>query len=254
MVNLNITSPFNAPVYYKEIVTSTMDISRELAAAGKPHGTVIVSDFQQAGRGRNGRVWQMDSGENLSFTILLRYSQIENIPKVLTLRAGLAVSFAIEYFAPSLKDKVQVKWPNDIIIYNKKAAGILCEANDSIVHAGIGINIAQKKFPFELREKATSIVLALGTDIDTQKRFVLLEKTLECLYRELENCKDWKTRIENRLYKKDEQALFLEGAAGSGKEIKGIIAGISKDGELLIIPDGETKPQAFITGEIKLLT
>jgi len=255
MTTLKIRNAFNAPVYREETVSSTMDVSHRLASLGEPHGTVIVADFQETGRGRGqDRSWQMNRGENLPFTLLLRYPRIEDIPPALTLRVGLAVSLAIEDFAPSLFSKVKVKWPNDIMIDDKKNVGILCEADGGNVHAGIGINVAQKTFPAHLREKATSIALASGADIAGEERFILLEKILARLFNEFnepENSADWKPRLEQRLYKNGEQVVFFEGEADSGKETKGIIAGIGESGELLITPDGKTHPRSFITGELK---
>jgi len=256
MTRLNIRNPFDAPVYREETVSSTMDISRRLASAGEPHGTVITADFQEAGRGRGqDRSWQMNKNENLPFTILLRYPRIEDIPSAITLRTGLAVSLAVEDFAPSLKGLVFVKWPNDIMLGEKKAVGILCEADGGNVHIGIGINVAQKEFPAHLREKATSIALAAGINIAPDARFLLLEKILISLFNELETAKageDWKSRLEQRLYKKGGQVVFVEGEAGSVKEIKGRIDGIGEGGELLITPDGEAQQRAFVTGELIL--
>jgi len=255
MTTLKIHNPFNAPVYHEETVTSTMDVSRRLAAEGEPHGTVITADFQEAGRGRGqSRIWQMNRGENLPFTILLRYPRIEDIPQALTLRTGLAVSLAIEDFAPCLRSKVKVKWPNDIMINDKKNVGILCEADGGTVHIGIGLNVAQKEFPAHLREKATSIALAAGRDITPDERFILLEKIIARIFEELylqQNFTDWKTRLEQRLYKKGEQVVFVEGEAGSCKEVRGCLAGIGEGGELLIAPNGETQPRSFVTGELK---
>lgn len=269
MTAISVSNPFNAPVYHEETVTSTMDISRELAAKGNPHGTVITADFQQAGRGRGqNRIWQIDTGLNLPFTILLRYPCIEEIPPALTLRTGLAVSLAIEDFAPPLKDKVQVKWPNDILIGEwkiesieqraenyKKAAGILCEADGGIVHIGIGVNVAQKEFPVELQEKATSISLAAEMEIAPEKRFFLLEKILARLFAELETTDNinWKPRLERHLYKKGRQVTFIEGVAGSNKIIKGSLTGINNNGEILIIPNGKSEACAYTTGELSII-
>jgi len=255
MTILKIHNPFNAPVYHEETVTSTMDVSRRLVSEGEPHGTVITADFQEAGRGRGqDRVWQMNRGENLPFTTLLRYPSIEDIPQALTLRAGLAVSLAIEDFAPGLRSKVKVKWPNDILINGKKNAGILCEADGGTVHIGIGLNVAQKEFSAFLCEKATSIALAAGRDIAGEERFILLEKIIARIFEELnapENITDWKYRLEQRLYKKGEQVVFVEGEADSGKEVRGCLAGIGEGGEVLIAPNGETQPRRFVTGELK---
>jgi len=255
MTKLNIRNPFNAPVYHEETVSSTMDVSRALAEAGEPHGAVITVDFQEAGRGRGqARSWQMNRGENLPFTILLRYPRLEDIPCALTLRAGFAISLAIEDFAPSLRSKVKVKWPNDIMINDKKNAGILCEASGGIVHVGAGINVVQKEFPFSLREKAISIALAAERDFTPNDRFTLLEKILARLFDELEapqNFANWKSRLEQRLYKKGEQVIFAEGEAGSSREVRGRLEGIGESGELLITPDGETRLRSFVTGELK---
>jgi len=279
MTVLQIRNLFNAPVYHEETVSSTMDISRKLAREDSPHGTVILADFQENGRGRKqDRHWEMKRDENLSFTILFRYSSIEEIPSSLTLRAGLAVSLAIEDFTPCLQGSCLVKWPNDILIKSihgdihrgdknrddnhaesyKKAVGILCEADGGNVHLGIGINVAQKEFPTHLREKATSIALSANRDISQKERYVLLEKILSRLYDELnaaknteaENAGNWKMRLEQKLYKKDEQVTFIEGAADSGKEIKGKLVGITDIGELLIVPNGENNAHPFITGEL----
>jgi len=253
MTSLDINNPFGAPVYYSETVESTMDVSRGLAKNGEPHGTVIAAGFQKKGRGRlGGRVWLTEKNENLLFTILLRYPKIEDIPKAITLLTGIAVSHAVEDYAMQLKGSVTVKWPNDIMIGNKKAAGILCEASDGAVHIGIGVNFAQKKFPSSIEKKATSIAIALGIDIAPNERFVLLEKILESFYNELISTQEsLKSRLEQRLYKINKKVVFIEGAADSGREIKGTLSGISETGELLIAVDGEQEKRSFITGELK---
>jgi BirA family transcriptional regulator, biotin operon repressor / biotin---[acetyl-CoA-carboxylase] ligase len=259
MTVLKLCNPFNAPVYREETVSSTMDVSRKLAHENAQNGTVILADFQEAGRGRiQDRKWEMERGANLSFTILLKFPGIEKIPPALTLRAGLAVCLAIEDFAPCLKGLCLVKWPNDILIKPvngggyKKAVGILCEADSGNVHLGIGINTSQKEFSPHLRDKAVSVALAAGLDMSREENYVLLEKILSRLYSELEagNANNWRPRLEQKLYKKNKQVLFIEGIAGSGKEIKGRLAGINESGELLIIPEGETQVRSFITGEL----
>ncbi|MCL2174688.1 MAG: biotin--[acetyl-CoA-carboxylase] ligase [Treponema sp.] len=276
---LNVKNPFNAPVYHEETVSSTMDVSHRLVSENAPqsdakfiaHGTVITADFQEAGRGRiNERSWEMKRGENLAFTIILHYPQIEEIPKALTLRAGLAVSLAVEDFSPSLKNSIFVKWPNDIMINGKKTAGILCEAADGYVHIGIGINVMQKEFPDHLKEKATSIFYEQITynreqitdnsnlRFDEQLTangsiYKLLALILQRLYNELETALSgsWKFRLEQRLYKKGEHVTFIEGAADSGKMIKGILRGIGESGELLILPENENEVRSFFSGELK---
>jgi BirA family biotin operon repressor/biotin-[acetyl-CoA-carboxylase] ligase len=266
MKSLDIHNPFNAPVYHEETVTSTMEASRFFAQNGAPHGTVIAADFQEAGRGRIlGRHWEMEKGQALAFTILLRFSDAKNIPVAMTLRTGLAVALAIEDFAPALAGKALIKWPNDILLFpahaNKQPAlklvGILTEAEDGNVYIGIGVNVSQKQLPVFLHNKATSLSIASGMDYDSEERYKLLEKILSRLHDEIEPAEggsDWRKRLEARLYKKGEQIRFAKGAADSGDMVTGALAGIGPEGELLIIPNGETVPLAFTAGELVTVT
>jgi BirA family biotin operon repressor/biotin-[acetyl-CoA-carboxylase] ligase len=271
---LDIANPFGAPVFHEETVSSTMDLSRKLEAEGKPSGTVIAADFQEAGRGRiRRRSWNMERGKNLAFTILLRYPGVQAIPRALTLRTGLAVCLAIEDFIPALKNRTLIKWPNDVMIRAaagsasgqrgeitaKKAAGILTEADGESVHIGIGINVGQGEFPAGLEDKAISLSQAAGTDILPIGRFVLLEKILAGLYTELgatgnvqaaEVQGGWQSRMETRLYMKGQDVVFIEGEVNSGKEIRGRLSGIGENGELLILPDTEVQPRPFTNGEL----
>jgi BirA family biotin operon repressor/biotin-[acetyl-CoA-carboxylase] ligase len=255
MTLIELANPFGAPVYFEETVSSTMIISRELAAQGSPHGTVITADFQEAGRGRiRERSWQTERGKALAFTLLLRY---ERMLRALTLRTGLAVSLALEDFSPVLKGRVQIKWPNDIIVDGKKLCGIITEADAGTVHIGIGVNVCQTEFPPALEKKATSVSIASCAAIEPKTRFGLLEKILARLHSELEaqgqaapESGDWRSRIEERLYKKVEQASFAKGAADSGSIINGVISGIGPEGELLLLPEGADKPLAFFSGEL----
>jgi len=258
-----IKNPFGAPVYHEEIVSSTMDAARAYAAANMAHGTVITADFQEAGRGRLKRLWNNENGKNLLFTMLLRYKNFSDIPPAITLRTGLAVSFALEDFAPALCGLVKVKWPNDVMIGKngntvmRKAAGILTETDGKNVFIGVGVNVAQKEFPAEYRSKAVSLIHVLP-DLDADARFPLLEKILERLYFEIEqpqdnlNSSSWRQALSQRLYKKGEVVTFADGAAGSDRLITGILRGIGPGGELLIIPKGEEKEKSFTTGELRV--
>jgi BirA family biotin operon repressor/biotin-[acetyl-CoA-carboxylase] ligase len=262
MKRLTVHNPFNAPVYHEDTVDSTMNVSRILARQGEPHGTVISADFQEAGRGRiKGRSWEMERGINLAFTLLLRFPGVQDIPPALSLRTGLAVSLAIEDFAPALAGKVFIKWPNDILVARpaKKAAGILVEADGGDVHIGIGVNVAQRQFPDFLRDKVISISLAAEREIAGGECYTLLEKILMRLHAEIEDSGggqdgDWRKRIEERLYQKGGQVCFAEGPADSGKMVTGILCGIGPEGDLLIAPSGgaEGETVSFTTGELRI--
>jgi BirA family biotin operon repressor/biotin-[acetyl-CoA-carboxylase] ligase len=243
-----------------------MEVSRVLARNGAPHGTVISADFQEEGRGRiRERRWEMEKGNALAFTVLLRFPA--GIPAALTLRTGLAAALAIEDFAPALAGRALIKWPNDILLPVHgpdggqtaflKTAGILAEAEGGSVHIGIGVNLSTGDRHI-LPGKATSIGLAAGAQYKEGDRHILLERILLRLHDEIEPCtgaaQNWRERIEARLYKKGEQVCFAKGEANSGNLVTGVLAGIGTDGELLIKPQGETGTLAFTAGEIRMGT
>jgi BirA family biotin operon repressor/biotin-[acetyl-CoA-carboxylase] ligase len=259
---LDLSNPFGAPVYHEETVSSTMDAARVLKKSGAPHGTVIAADFQESGRGRRNRPWKMDRGSNLIFTVILNFPGF-SIPKALTLKTGLALSLAIEDFAPALKGMVEIKWPNDVMLLSrktgaaKKTAGILTEAEGNTVYTGVGVNLGQREFPPEYRAKAGSILLALEEAAlpapAPEARFILLEKILSRLCARLEE-KDgeaWRRDLESRLYKRGERVIFAEGAADSDRIVEGRLEGIGSLGELLIAGDGE-KARAYFNGELRV--
>jgi BirA family biotin operon repressor/biotin-[acetyl-CoA-carboxylase] ligase len=266
MDTIAIKNPFNnAAVFHMETVSSTMDVSRKLAERGFPHGTVIVSDSQNAGRGRTPeRVWRSSSG-NLYCTILLRYNGFQDIPKPLSLKAGLAVASAVEDFIADLprgaRPTALVKWPNDIMLCPsaadagtpgaKKVAGILSESDGKTVFIGIGVNMAQTQFSEGLREKATSVSLACGVALESGDRFQLLEKLLFYLYREERQTDDsWRERLSARLYLKDAHVRFITGGTGSGEAVEGTLLGVGEDGALLLLRNETGEVEAFLTGEL----
>jgi len=253
---LKLNNPFGAPIYHEETVSSTSDLARIFAGQNEPHGTVITADFQEAGRGRLNRPWVTERGKSLMFTIILRYAGASSMPAALTLRTGLAVSLAIEDLAPALVGgSVRIKWPNDVMINARKAAGILTEADDKTVFIGVGVNVAQEEFPEQYRSRAGSIIHSFPA-LSENARFDLLEKILSRLYAEIENLTSesqaWRERLLTRLYKKGETVTFAEGPANSEDLVEGILSGLGPGGELLIIPRGEEKERSFITGELRV--
>jgi BirA family biotin operon repressor/biotin-[acetyl-CoA-carboxylase] ligase len=262
LVHLVVPNAFGAPVYYRETLSSTMDEARRLAAQGEPHGTVICAGLQEAGRGRKKRPWSAAAGESLLFTILLLYPGLSALPRAITLKTGLALSLAVEDFAPSLLGRVQVKWPNDLMIDSRKVAGILTEGDGKTVYIGIGVNVTQAGFPEAFRAKATSLTLALGdygaAALGTESRFLLLEKILPRLYQELGALEAgdgaWRGRLEERLYRRGRPVRFFPGGADSGQLVEGTLEGIGPEGELLLTPQGAAGSMSFITGELDVYT
>ncbi len=121
-------------------VDSTNEEVKRLAAQGAEDGTVVAAEHQTSGRGRFGRVWDSDNG-GLYFTILLRPELPPSDIASITLAAGYGVCLAVREYSGA---DARIKWPNDVIIGNRKICGILTEMaaqSDRIDYVAIGIGI-----------------------------------------------------------------------------------------------------------------
>lgn len=142
----------------KQSTASTNDDARELAAAGAADGLIVLALDQTAGRGRRGAAWFSEPHDSLALSIVLRPVHPKALWPRLALASGLAVAEAFESFGAA----TGIKWPNDVWIGGKKAAGILVEAGPDFAIVGIGLNIGTRRFPTEVRDLATSLDLATG--------------------------------------------------------------------------------------------
>jgi BirA family transcriptional regulator, biotin operon repressor / biotin---[acetyl-CoA-carboxylase] ligase len=133
-----------------------------LAARGEPHGTVVAAERQTAGIGRHGHSWHSEADGGLYLSIILRLPLAADALPVLTMALGLAAQRAVDDIAGVACD---LRWPNDLLLNEKKLAGILVQAPDASVQiAGIGVNVNQTGFPSELQSIATSLRLETGRE------------------------------------------------------------------------------------------
>ncbi len=227
---------------------STMDEVAALADAGAPEGTVVVAEYQEAGRGRSGRVWQAPPGTGLLLSVLLRPTPPLDRLSTLPLVAGVAVAEAIEE-AGGGGQAVRLKWPNDLWIGERKVGGLLLVARSSAGGApravlGVGINVTVR--PEELPEGATSLAAATGLTWD---REALLRRTLHRLdgaYRAWQadggavGLAAWRSRAALV-----GEAVVIE-VAGCWR--RGVMLGIDDDGALLL--DGEDGVERIVSGDL----
>lgn len=248
MIKLNIRSPFKgASVFYKPETESTMIDARNLASQGFPSGTVVTAGHQYAGRGRfPDRRWESAHGESLILTILFHLRDLPDPPGPAPLQAGLALASALER---DLDLEPKIKWPNDVYLMGRKAAGILSETRGEELYIGMGVNCGPKSYPREMREKAVCLREAAGRKIRPEE---LLPTLLQELHTYLFHDGDWKSGIEQRLFLKDEEIVFIPGLPGDEEKIvRGRLAGILKDGSILIKTDASPEPLVFASGEIR---
>lgn len=153
--------------YHPELA-STNDRALELARAGASHGTVVVTDFQTAGRGRRGAVWSAPAGSSALFSVLLRPA-VPIPTHHLAILSGVGAVEGLQTLGISAK----IKWPNDVMVEDRKVAGILIETTGDAVVIGCGINctVPEEAFPAEIRQRAGS--LHTLTDTTIQREAVL---------------------------------------------------------------------------------
>ncbi|MCG3112388.1 MAG: biotin--[acetyl-CoA-carboxylase] ligase [Candidatus Manganitrophus sp. SB1] len=168
-------------------VDSTNRIALEMASQGLPGGIVILAEAQEKGKGRLGREWFSPEGMNLYFSLLLRpYQPARDFPLY-----SLATSVAlIEAIQRTTGLAVQIKWPNDVVLEDKKLAGILLESEvrgdqspSLVVGVGVNVNIGLTDFPPELQKSATSLRIALGQPVDRADLLIELFNQLVEQYR-----------------------------------------------------------------------
>lgn len=155
-------------IHFFPEVTSTMDVAREFARKGCSHFTVVIAGCQKNGRGRLKRIWHSSEG-GLYFTIVLR----PQIPPVLGLRLNFAASLVLaQLLRQMFCIDVRVKWPNDILVNNRKIAGMLSEIEAesdmvSFINIGFGINVNND--PAAKEPTATSLRYILGKKISRKQ-------------------------------------------------------------------------------------
>lgn len=177
-----ITKFIGQRLYYYPRLISTMDEAKKIARAGTPDGSVVIADKQTSGRGRLNRVWLSPQG-SLAMSIILQPS-LNSLPQ-LTMAASLAVVQAIK---ETTDLEAYIKWPNDVLIRDRKVCGILIESelkedavNFTIVGIGININLNPLSHP-EISTIATSLSYERGEDVPQSEFTIALLYRLEQLY------------------------------------------------------------------------
>jgi BirA family biotin operon repressor/biotin-[acetyl-CoA-carboxylase] ligase len=171
---------FGRPLSIVAVTGSTNDDAKAAAHAGIAAGAAFVADAQRAGRGRLGRAWHSPPGENLHVSFVLRPDLPADLAPCVTLAAGLAIRDAV---VPLVSAPVRLKWPNDVLVSDRKLAGVLCEAavsagRTSFVVVGMGLNVHAKTFPADLAQGATSLAIAGAGALDRSSILVSLAAAL----------------------------------------------------------------------------
>ena len=183
MTELKLRERRDAPVYFMESVDSTNTRLKELARQGAPHGTVVAASGQTGGRGRLGRSFASPPG-GLYLSILWRPDFSPEKAARLSCAGALAASAVIEEVCGISPN---IKWPNDLLLNEKKISGILTEASwqgegGGFVIVGTGINVNTEQFPEGLKGIASSLYLETGRSWELERLAAAFIARLDSVY------------------------------------------------------------------------
>jgi BirA family biotin operon repressor/biotin-[acetyl-CoA-carboxylase] ligase len=226
------TRVFGQKLFVFAEIDSTNACARALADIGNTQGTVVIADHQTAGRGRLGRRWEAEPRTNLLMSVLLGSGN-----EISVWRWTYLLSEATARVVQSATGiPVHTKWPNDLLLRDKKCCGILLESTGSAERVswigGIGLNVNQQSFPEEFASRTTSMRLATGATHDRTRLFQALMVSIEELHERSKvdggdhMLRSWTDRC----------VTFGRPVAvrGGGTHLDGTAVGLSDNGGLII--------------------
>jgi BirA family biotin operon repressor/biotin-[acetyl-CoA-carboxylase] ligase len=235
---------------FVEEAGSTNRVALDLAESGAEEWTVVAADHQTAGRGRLGRSWASASGKSLLFSLILR----PGLPPAQAPLLSLLASWAMAEACPPLPGgMVRAKWPNDLVVRDRKLGGILAEAKvkgGRVGHValGVGVNVAMAEmdFPEGVRSRATSLAIE-GRDVDAHE---LLTEFLVGFRRAYapEDSLFWRTVLDRYIPICATVGRRVRATTLAGKTVEGTAATISQRGELVV--EGERGRHVVAFGEV----
>lgn len=220
-------------------IPSTNDYLKELAVSNVLNDfTIVVAENQTQGKGQMGSVWEVEPSTNLTFSVLLGYGMF-SIEDVFTLNVSIANAIHKVLLSFGL-DMIMIKWPNDIMSYNKKIGGILIEnqlkANGDIQSIiGIGINVSQLNF--NGLPQASSILKSYGVLVDKNDLMIQIVTLFKdvVLNLDINKTNEWNYYHQN-LFKKNIPVTF---ETKNGTKFTGMISDVNQLGQLGVLNEAD---------------
>jgi BirA family biotin operon repressor/biotin-[acetyl-CoA-carboxylase] ligase len=194
------TETFGNNLHIFSDINSTNTYAMQLASQGAPEGTTVIADYQSAGKGRMGRKWISDHSMNILMSFVLRPEfDMESVNIITYMTANIVISAVQLHLIENNINNLQLymKWPNDILVNNRKIAGILTEScirNRKIEHivVGIGLNVNQNFTDLDnnLRNTSTSLYHETNKVFKREKIIVKIIEQYEKVYYQLASS-DW---------------------------------------------------------------
>ena len=229
------TTIIGHPLYIYRQLNSTQATARQLAEQGGREGTTVLSYQQNKGVGKRNRDWFSPLG-GIWFTFILKPPLSASQVNWINITFTLAVAKTLSSFLPF---RPVIKWPNDILLRNKKVCGILAETKSkgekiefALVGIGLNLNVKKSSFPQVLRNKATSIEEELGNRIHLADFLHPLFETMEEYYLQLKAGKIDSLKEEWLTFSLP--SGYLIEVASAKKTYQGQFVGISEEGALIL--------------------
>jgi BirA family biotin operon repressor/biotin-[acetyl-CoA-carboxylase] ligase len=228
--------------WFSRIDSTNRYLLGEVAATEPaPEGLVAVADEQTAGRGRHGRTWSAEPGAALLVSVLLRPQLSPQRTHLVTLAAAVAATEAVRSVGGF---EARVKWPNDLVVDDRKLAGVLAEADGAgAVVVGMGLNVKADAFPAELADLATACDLHAASPVD---RVALLAEWLRAF-------DHWLDALDGVL------TAAADRSATLGRRIRvelahetfsGVALGLTAEGYLTVLSDDNGKERIVTAGDV----
>ncbi|SVA32046.1 uncharacterized protein METZ01_LOCUS84900 [marine metagenome] len=250
LVQTNLRTKFlGQHIEYFTRLKSTNEEAWELADNGAKSGTIIITDNQFGGKGRDGRVWLAVPNKGLSFSILVEKKIPAKLSGWLPILAGLSINKALSNFDID----ISLKWPNDITLDGRKVGGVLCESKikGELVYKaviGIGLNINESKEELDpcLESIATSLHIHSEKFFQRERILAQILNEIEPIIEKFpENINSIQTDWSLNCSHLDKKIEFNRGS----KRISGIFKGLGEDGSAILKVD--QSELEFYSGEIQ---
>lgn len=247
------TSWLGSEFIYLEKTDSTNSYLKNIPTSELVHGTLVLTDHQKKGRGQYERKWEAEPYKNLTFTIAFRPKTSERL-NLLTLSVALSIAQTLETLTT---DTVNIKWPNDIIIRNKKIGGLLTEctfngSNPDRVLIGVGLNVGQQQFSKGVTDTAISFRKVSSHPISREDLLKEILNGVEHTYHRWHKQDDsLKNDISKKLMGYGEWVELNVNGELKNKKFKFI--GVNSNGELMMLNE-QLDVNKFIHEQVRIIT
>jgi BirA family biotin operon repressor/biotin-[acetyl-CoA-carboxylase] ligase len=242
-IKTGITGDIGREIFFYKTVSSTNTIAAGLTEK-TPEGTVVLADSQDKGRGRLGRLWVSPAGVNIYMSVIIRPTIEPKNATLITIMAAVACATALRRVTGL---NVTIKWPNDLMVSDRKIGGILTETKTApetiilaIIGIGINVNMDRDAFPDDIRKTATSVKIETG-------KFYSRTRIIVEILNEIDNWYRFLKKIDRKMLLSQWQQLTStlgrEVNVTVGEEtFSGIAESIDEEGMLILrLPTGVLK-------------